>query len=96
MTANSGTFTPRSSTFNGAWYQRSSRSTSTSPGILRMRLRASRQRSPISAQWAIVNESIAPNAYSVPRNSSWPGNHHEAGDQAEHDDPDRRACGSAG
>jgi hypothetical protein len=27
----------------------------------------------ITAAWAMVNESIAPNAYMLPRNSAWPG-----------------------
>ena len=58
---------------NGARYQASSCSTSMSPGSLRILLRASRQRSPISETCAIVKDSIAPNAYSVPRNSAWPG-----------------------
>ena len=38
-----------------------------------MRLCASRQRSAISETCAIVNDSIAPNAYSVPRKSACPG-----------------------
>ena len=73
ITANTGTSTPRKRTLKGARYQASSRSTSTSPGSLRIRLRANRQRSPISAMCAIVNDSIAPNAYSVARNSACPG-----------------------
>ena len=31
------------------------------------------KRSRITARWAIVNESIAPNAYMLPRNSALPG-----------------------
>ena len=58
---------------NGARYHASSCSTSTSPGSLRIRLRASRHRSAISETCAIVNDSIAPNAYSVARKSACPG-----------------------
>jgi hypothetical protein len=60
-TANSGRSIPDHRTLNGALYQASSVSSSTSPASFRIWLRARRQRSPISAKCAIVNESIAPN-----------------------------------
>ena len=61
-----------------------------------MRLRASRQRSAISETCAIVNDSIAPNAYSVPRNSACPGIITMQAMRAEHGDRRRPACGTAG
>ena len=45
---------------------------------------------PISETCAIVNDSIAPNAYSVAEEVGLPGDHHDARDRAEHADRDRR------
>ena len=45
---------------------------------------------------AIVNDSIAPNAYMLPRNVGLAGDHGQAGDRAEHDDPDPRRAEAAG
>ena len=59
-TAVSGTSKPKARTFSGGFQVRS-----TSPWDLR--------RSWITATWAIVNESIAPNEYIVARKSVWPG-----------------------
>ena len=84
ITANTGTSTPRTRTLNGARYQASSCSTSTSPGQLAHRLRARRQRS--ADQRDVRDRERQHRAERVERAEELglPRDHHDARDRAEH------------